>query len=165
MFCEPASPCAGLSREQICSPDFLKKFKDENGKSIDTGRGGGVICCDGKAYPCLWPFKDFPDPKKCEEYDKCVMDHEEKHAETVKCDPSRKEPYRDPFNPDQKGDKMECRFRATHIGCLCGKLRRRETNTADCAAFMGKAVKTLLNYVLAACGFIRLGLLRSDGGC
>ncbi|MDP1797698.1 MAG: RHS repeat-associated core domain-containing protein [Planctomycetaceae bacterium] len=138
-FCEDKPPCTKLSQKELCDPTYLKSIP------VDTSKGGGVICCNGKAYGCLWPEKGMPKNGECEGLDECGQNHEDGHAKVTKCDPTKRDPYR-PLVPHEKLSPQECQLRASQVGCLCGKLRRATNDKCDTA--MRKMVKILRDNVL-----------------
>lgn len=93
----PGGPCA-----------YAKSIGDD--KMVGGGlAGGGVVCCDGKAYPCVWHMGTTPG------FYKCAFRHEQRHVQdTGGC------PNTGYARQLRVGPNSECNPTLNEINCLVG---------------------------------------------
>ena len=93
----------------------------------DRGHEGGIVCCKGKKYVCIW--KPNLPPHATAPIIECIRMHERTHVPQVTCPPSG---YGRPeFSPGENGTQDECKAYAIEIACYiksmkreCGKLSK-----------------------------------------
>ncbi len=107
----PGGPCA-----------YAKSIGD------DFGQFGGVVCCNGKKYTCVWK-----NPGSYPGMGKCVGVHEGTHTGQVDCPPTG---YVRPHwrTPGDK-DKNECHAYIIGTACLVAEQKK------DCSKLTGNARK------------------------
>lgn len=111
--CFPPHPCATYPTGPC---EYAKSIGD------DKGDGGGVVCCEGKAYACAWYPGRQPGIKSC------LVEHERRHIQDLGgCVTSGYDRQK------RVDDFVECSANVTEISCL---LRRRKT---ECDKFSGTA--------------------------
>lgn len=112
-----ASPCATFAGGPCA---YAKSIGDDNGD------GGGVVCCDGKAYPCVWNFPPGLPPG----IKKCMFVHEQEHVKQPGgCPPTG---Y---ARQKRVGPVAECKPSIAEINCDVAERKK------DCAQLSGEKRK------------------------
>jgi hypothetical protein len=105
----PGGPCA-----------YARSIGDD--KMSDGGlAGGGVICCEGKAYACVWHVGGVPGLYNC------AFRHEERHVQDPGGCPTTGYARQKRVAPDS-----ECDPTLIEINCLVGTRSKNCGNNADC---------------------------------
>lgn len=129
-----ASASSTIPARGACSECEQNKCCDDaKAAGNDNGDVGGIVCCDGKQFVCVWKERDG---SAARDYIRnCIQKHEEKHKEQGgECNPDDGR-----FGPKNGGDlpARECAAFRTEIDCLkqslkdCAKLPTKE-DREDC---------------------------------
>jgi RHS repeat-associated protein len=131
--------------------DAKKQHLDiENGKPS----GGGVICCGGKQYACVWNPNDGTTAGNI--ISKCILAHENQHIKDgdVKCDNNSQCPTRPKFAKGKDPDTAECDAALAELRCLasstsgCG-------GDQSCINQVNKRREQMLDFAAAHCGAMK----------
>ena len=125
---------------------------DAKRKGLDHGDAGGVVCCAGIAYPCLWrlptPLAGRPGYAKANEIiERCLMSHEQRHAQDGcggSCRMKRQSDWI--WNLPQH----ECDAYYAELQCFQNGLREC-AGDADCEAAVRNQQRTAAANAAAAC--------------
>ena len=132
-----------------CSPSPCSTFPGgpcayAKSRGDDHGAGGGVICCDGKAYPCVWNIG--PTPPSLRE---CAFAHEQRHVKQ----PGGCPPDGSYGRQHKVGPYPECAPSRQEIRCLIEKRPR------DCNKLTGSAKnsceKAIHDRICQMCNYLK----------
>jgi len=87
---------------------------------LDKGAVGGVVCCGGNKYSCVWKSggaTHASNSKATAIIDACVKAHEDAHQDDVDC-PQQCITTRPPFRHPWISKKSECDSYKVHYDCL-----------------------------------------------
>jgi RHS repeat-associated protein len=118
-------------------------------RGMDRGDVGGVICCDGKKYACVWgefPFDCFR---------KCSLAHEYTHFYDVECPSSGL--HRPPFKPGKIPKKEECEAYRVQIRCLkyeasCCRRKFQGSQALQCEKWYRRWLASRQGWCMKYCG-------------
>lgn len=102
-----ASPCANP-----CA--------DAKRQGLDNGNVGGVVCCGGKKYACVWisgGATHATNKKAKSIIDKCSSVHEKHHFGDINC-PCSSGVTRPGFKPGKDPNTQECAAYKAEVACL-----------------------------------------------
>ena len=136
-----------VARLDFLGLDCSDPCGDAKKGGLDKGDGGGVICCGGKKYACVWAIGDDSSTGGKIKKD-CGKKHEEAHLDDVDC-PTGKgcddSPSRPPFKPGHD----ECKATDVEIECLkkadCG-------GDKACESAIAARIKRMEAYKKERCG-------------
>ena len=82
---------------------------------------GGVVCCNGRAYSCVWingGSSAAQNDKAKELISKCTEEHEDTHHDDVDCSGTGPGTIRPPFKPGVSYSAAECDGYSAEKSCL-----------------------------------------------
>ena len=97
---------AGCSRDPCADP-----CGDAKQKGLDRGHVGGVVCCSGKKYSCVWlsgGLTGAKNEKAKKINDKCIARHEDTHHDDIDCPSVPGTITRPGFKPGKDSNAGEC---------------------------------------------------------
>lgn len=130
-----------------CNPCHAAKLAGK-----DDGDVGGVICCNGKEYSCLWisgGATGATNDKAKKIIDKCAGKHEDTHHGDQEC--TGNELDRPPIKDSKNLDKEECYAYKTENKCL--KKSKKDCNgDASCESQVDAEMQNNQGYIDKHCG-------------
>ena len=97
---------------------------DAKRKGYDGGDYGGVVCCGGKKYTCVWKPGETTNKKAQEIAAMCIRSHERKHFDDTYPCPKSGGVTRPHFRPGVDDEKAECSAYQRQLACLNDNLNR-----------------------------------------
>ena len=108
---------------KICGPDPCSTARQMGQGPRDSQELGGVVCCGGKKYACVWNTGGFGGKAKDIVWD-CIYQHETSHFNDFECPLcdfwTRRPPFKIPVDPD----RAECSAWKSSIKCFQNALDR-----------------------------------------
>ncbi len=116
-YVPPRHPCATYPGGPCAYAKSIGDDKDNYGRPA----GGGVVCCEGKAYPCVWGVGSAPGLYNC------AFRHEQRHVQ----DPGGC-PRTGYARQKRVGSDSECIPTLIEINCLIGTRSKNCGSNPDC---------------------------------
>jgi uncharacterized protein RhaS with RHS repeats len=93
---------------------------DAKKQRLDKGQDGGVICCAGKKYVCVWKPGKATNAKAIPIVTQCITDHEKDHLDDIDCPKTwcYGFPTRPPFKKGKNDVTEECSAYKLELSCL-----------------------------------------------
>jgi len=93
---------------------------DAKKNGLDKGDSGGVICCQGQMYLCVWKPGQATNTKAVAIVTACITAHERDHLEDITCPKiwCYGFPTRPPFKKGKDSNSEECSAYKIELGCL-----------------------------------------------
>ena len=112
----------GLSADHCQDP-----CEDVKRQGLDAGAAGGVVCCSGKKYNCVWKpggLSGATDLKAQTIISACINEHEDDHHDDIDCPKiwCRGFPTRPPFKKGKNPDAEECSAYKKTLSCLQSRI-------------------------------------------
>jgi RHS repeat-associated protein len=130
--------------------DAKKRGLDKN---IDgVADSGGVICCSGKKYACVWSTDNATNQKAKDTIAKCISAHENDHFDDIDCPKCWKRgfPTRPPFKKGKDRDAEECNAFTAELKCLQASISDCGGDT-DCENQVTDAIQNAVDKINEHC--------------
>lgn len=113
---------------------------------------GGVICCSGKKYACVWGTGNATNGKAKEIIGKCITAHENDHFDDINCPKCWKRgfPTRPPFKDQSRADAEECSAYTEELKCLQASISECGGDP-DCEDQVTDAIQNAANRINEHC--------------